>query len=383
MIFNPVYGGASAPALGSKTITANGTYHASTDNLDGYDEVTANVPNTYAAGDEGKVVSNGALVSQSSATYTSNNTYDTTFIKSVTVNVSGGSPTLISKTITTNGTYNASSDNADGYSSVTVNVSAGGGVVAFVTVKYNPGATCTATDGVTTLTAPDTSGSWVIEIPTAGDWTISAVDGQMSQSKILSVSYATSTSVSVEFHVDNGYTEVEYIEVQNATGPYIDTGLTQTNTTYFEIDVQPINGVNGFFYGALTSPYTEIEATSSNFNIYINGTNSSRIHGMTRHTIKAYENVLSMDGTDIRTNVTWPSTNAAIYLFARSNNNAPFSYAKGIRIYHLKMWQNGSLVRDFYPCYRNLDNAAGLFDSVNRVFYPNLGSGSIVAGQAV
>ena len=34
----------------------------------------------------------------------------------------GGSATLITKSITANGTYNASSDNADGYSSVTVNV---------------------------------------------------------------------------------------------------------------------------------------------------------------------------------------------------------------------------------------------------------------------
>ena len=40
---------------------------------------------------------------------------------------SGSSPTLITKSITVNGTYNASSDNADGYSSVTVNVSGGGG----------------------------------------------------------------------------------------------------------------------------------------------------------------------------------------------------------------------------------------------------------------
>lgn len=39
----------------------------------------------------------------------------------------GGSVTLITKTITTNGTYVASDDNADGYSSVTVNVSSGGG----------------------------------------------------------------------------------------------------------------------------------------------------------------------------------------------------------------------------------------------------------------
>ena len=41
----------------------------------------------------------------------------------------GSTPTLITKTITQNGTYNASSDNADGYSSVTVNVSGGGSFV--------------------------------------------------------------------------------------------------------------------------------------------------------------------------------------------------------------------------------------------------------------
>lgn len=38
----------------------------------------------------------------------------------------GSQPTLITKNITQNGTYNASSDNADGYSSVDVNVSGGG-----------------------------------------------------------------------------------------------------------------------------------------------------------------------------------------------------------------------------------------------------------------
>ena len=90
MIFNPVYGGSSAPNLGEKTIVANGEYNASSDNLDGYSKVIANVPNTYAASDEGKVVDNGALVSQTSATYTANDTYDTTLIDSVTVNVSGG-----------------------------------------------------------------------------------------------------------------------------------------------------------------------------------------------------------------------------------------------------------------------------------------------------
>lgn len=76
--------------LGTKSITANGNYSASSDNLDGYSSVSVNVPNTYGSDDEGKVVSNGALVAQTSDTVTQNGTVDTTLINSLLVNVSGG-----------------------------------------------------------------------------------------------------------------------------------------------------------------------------------------------------------------------------------------------------------------------------------------------------
>jgi hypothetical protein len=73
----------------SKNITANGTYTAPS-GVDGYNPVTVNVPNSYSATDEGKVVSNGALVTQGSDSVTQNGTVDTTLINSLTVNVSGG-----------------------------------------------------------------------------------------------------------------------------------------------------------------------------------------------------------------------------------------------------------------------------------------------------
>lgn len=46
----------------------------------------------------------------------------------------GGSATLITKTITANGSYDAEDDNADGYSSVTVNVAGGGSSVVVGTI---------------------------------------------------------------------------------------------------------------------------------------------------------------------------------------------------------------------------------------------------------
>lgn len=70
------------------SVNANGTYSAPSGTA--YTPVTVAVPNTYEATDEGKVVSNGALVAQSSDTVTQNNTYDTTLINSLTVNVPTG-----------------------------------------------------------------------------------------------------------------------------------------------------------------------------------------------------------------------------------------------------------------------------------------------------
>lgn len=80
---------ASAVDSGTKSITANGNGQ----DVVGYAAVNVNVPNTYSAGDDGKVVSNGALVAQGSDTVTANDTYDTTLINSLTVNVSGGGTT--------------------------------------------------------------------------------------------------------------------------------------------------------------------------------------------------------------------------------------------------------------------------------------------------
>lgn len=78
-------GGVEVEAL---SVTQNNTYTAPEGKA--YSPVTVNVPNSYAAGDEGKVVSGGALVAQSSDTVTQNGTVDTTLISSLEVNVSGG-----------------------------------------------------------------------------------------------------------------------------------------------------------------------------------------------------------------------------------------------------------------------------------------------------
>lgn len=87
--------GGTGPS-GTITITENGSH-----DVEEYAAANVQVPNTYTAGDEGKVVSDGALVEQSSATYTSNGTYDTTLKDEVIIDVSSAEFTsLIERTNT-------------------------------------------------------------------------------------------------------------------------------------------------------------------------------------------------------------------------------------------------------------------------------------------
>lgn len=59
-------------------------------------------------------------------------------------------------------------------------------VIAFfaatINITYPSGSTCTCSDGTTTLSAPDTSGTWVCTVPNAGKWTVSSTDGDKSKS---------------------------------------------------------------------------------------------------------------------------------------------------------------------------------------------------------
>ena len=53
---------------------------------------------------------------------------------------------------------------------------------ATINITYPAGSTCTCSDGTTTLSAPDTSGTWVCIVPNVGTWTVSCTDGTKSKS---------------------------------------------------------------------------------------------------------------------------------------------------------------------------------------------------------
>lgn len=182
--------------LVNKTITENGTYLALDDSVDGYDSVTVNVAGgggvtrtnivpeqTITGSGWLTITASELLVSGQDYAYTydgeerigtaitsGNNTYlgdadaywgnvggafgtdgqsmyvicnvegtHTVKIDKIELSESGGgeggSSTLITKIVTANGTYLATDDDADGYSSVTVNVSSGASNIVIGTFK--------------------------------------------------------------------------------------------------------------------------------------------------------------------------------------------------------------------------------------------------------
>ena len=58
---------------------------------------------------------------------------------------------------------------------------------ATINITYPAGSTCTCTDGTTTLSAPDTSGTWACIVPNAGTWTAAATDGVENTSESVSI----------------------------------------------------------------------------------------------------------------------------------------------------------------------------------------------------
>lgn len=76
-------------------------------------------------------------------------------------------------------------------------------VIAFfsatINITYPAGSTCTCSDGTTTFTAPDTSGTWACIVPKAGTWTVTCTDGSKSKSEDVSIT-ADGQSTSVRLY---------------------------------------------------------------------------------------------------------------------------------------------------------------------------------------
>jgi len=173
--------------------------------------------------------------------------------------------------------------------------------------------------------------------------------------------------------LDAQYEMLEYIETTGTQ--YIDTGVTGTNTSYWH-DIEFKNtGVRQLFgFDGNTGSYWGVQADG---NFEMEGTTGINAHS--RHVVEySTGSSLYIDNTLVKT-----STLSVINNGYRLFNLNVGGHGCSAYLYRFKAKQNGKLIRDMTPARRKSDNAVGMYDVVNNIFYTNSGSGTFGAGAKV
>lgn len=186
------------------------------------------------------------------------------------------------------------------------------------------------------------------------------------------------------------YQEVEYIESSGTQ--YIDTGFVPNDNTEIILVFTNNNATTGNYdcvFGTRTNA-----SNANTFALWIDtnrrfgafyGTGQSMalfptsIDATAKHTAVMKGRVAEIDNVSITCPAVSSSPAYSFYIGA-CNTAGTADYFSKILIYKSKIYDNGTLVRDFVPCYRKADNVAGLYDLVNNVFYTNAGSGVFAVG---
>ena len=119
-------------------------------------------------------------------------------------------------------------------------------VIAFfaatINITYPSGSTCTCSDGTTTLSAPDTIGTWACIVPNAGTWTVTSTSGTETDSKDVTITTdGQSTSVELSYAL--------FLFKPNAPSDIIagewEMPANSTVTAEAELTVKSVNNFNG------------------------------------------------------------------------------------------------------------------------------------------
>lgn len=113
---------------------------------------------------------------------------------------------------------------------------------ATIDITYPAGSTCTCSDGTTTLSAPDTSGTWACIVPNAGTWTVTSTSGTETDSKAVTITTdGQSTSVELSYAL--------FLFKPNAPSSIIagewEMPANSTVTAEAELTVKSVNNFNG------------------------------------------------------------------------------------------------------------------------------------------
>lgn len=189
----------------------------------------------------------------------------------------------------------------------------------------------------------------------------------------------------------SGYKRREYI--QSSGTQYIDTGFKPNNNTKVVIDFELTEntGKHQIIFGARSSSSSEQYVLGfaghrspavwrSDF-----GSNqvtfSSNLTWSGNHNATKNGNICTLDAESVTNTASTFESTVNLFICAGNTGGNVDNYTKA-KVYSCKIYDNGTLARDFIPC-KNASGVVGMWDDVNSVFYQNAGSGTFTAGPEI
>ena len=179
---------------------------------------------------------------------------------------------------------------------------------------------------------------------------------------------------------------VNYVPYIQSTGTqYINTGFNPNNNTRVVMDLlytgsESISNEFGSWNSSNNASFISLTTGKNNlYPFYGNTSKQVSADRTARHTVDMDKNVVKMNGTTMIT-FDQMSFQCTYPMFLCCFNNAGATEnMTSMRIYSCQIYDNGTLVRDFWPCY-DPDGVACLYDNVEGKYYYNAGTGAFTAG---
>ena len=213
----------------------------------------------------------------------------------------------------------------------------------------------------------------------SGNTLVKTTSNTWKEQKQMFVNIGISTTIS------SGLVELEYIE---STGTqYIDTGIKASKTLKVEadIDVSPASGWVMILGDYTSGSYFSWWRQNTTIYAYYGSNNKTlaELTGKRKYISNNTNNIWSIDTSKITVapnSSDFSKNGNNLYLFS-VNNGGNYNKAS-MKLYSCKIYDNGTLVRDFIPV-KTTTNIYGLWDKVNKVFYKNAGTGTFTGGPAI
>lgn len=167
------------------------------------------------------------------------------------------------------------------------------------------------------------------------------------------------------------YTRLDFIESDGTT--YIDTGFKPNQDTRVVMDVHLLSTTTGDGYPMAFGVYTNNTNrfasfwNNSKWQVWLGDSSSSISSSNIERCVIDLQNGQYTVGSQ-STSVSSSSFSSNLTLYLLAMNQGDVYYVSAARIYSCRIYDNGTLVRDFIPA-MNASGEAGLYDLKNDVWY--------------